>query len=302
MVSPISIHCRVGDVVKRRKKKNIKKRNHTKHSFGFHEPLQSTHYHSQDMLRLLSKNTYHTANLRIPTLLPSNAPRLISKAVVSPTFQSLRSLFIQTSDTPNDHALKFLPSMQIMGENETREFLSGREAHSSPLAVKLFSVDGIKSIMFGSNFITIEKSPHIEWQLLKPEIFSILTEYLTNGLPVINLDGEDAELASDVAFNEDDDEVVSMIKELIFTRIRPAIQDDGGDIEFIDFRESDGTVFLKLKGACRTCDSSSVTLKNGIESMLKHYIEEVQAVEPIEEVAETLPGPASISPRSRGAA
>ena len=86
-----------------------------------------------------------------------------------------------------------------------------------------------------------------------------------------------------MAINEDDDEVVSMIKELIFTRIRPAIQDDGGDIEFVNFNEEDGTVYLRLKGACRSCDSSSVTLKNGIESMLKHYIEEVNLVEPIEE-------------------
>ncbi|KAI3402332.1 hypothetical protein KGF56_004902 [Candida oxycetoniae] len=196
-------------------------------------------------------------------------------------FQSIRSLFIQTADTPNEQALKFLPSVQILGENETREFLSGREAHASPLAVKLFSVDGVKSIMFGSNFITVEKLPQYEWQILKPEIFAILTEYLNNGLAIMN---EEEELAEDLAFNEDDDEVVQMIKELIFTRIRPAIQDDGGDIEFVEFRSSDGTVFLKLKGACRSCDSSSVTLKNGIESMLKHYIEEVESVEPVEEI------------------
>ena len=248
------------------------------------------------MFRLLGRAASYSSAYARPQTLLSIPPR---HAISSPIFQSLRNLFIQTSDTPNDHALKFLPSMQILGENETREFLSGREAHSSPLAVKLFSIDGIRSIMFGSNFITIEKSPHIEWQLLKPEIFSILTEYLTNGLPVIN-EGEDAELTNDVAFNEDDDEVVSMIKELIFTRIRPAIQDDGGDIEFVDFRDSDGTVFLKLKGACRTCDSSSVTLKNGIESMLKHYIEEVQSVEPIEEVGDSAPSEATVSPRSRG--
>ena len=206
------------------------------------------------------------------------------KRPTSPSLHFTRSLFIQTAETPNDHALKFLPSLQILGENETREFLSGREAHSSPLAVRLFSIDGIKSIMFGSNFITIEKLPQYEWALLKPEIFSILTEYLNQGLPIMN--EEEGALADDVAFNEDDDEVVQMIKELIFTRIRPAIQDDGGDIEFVEFRESDGTVFLRLKGACRSCDSSSVTLKNGIESMLKHYIEEVQSVEPIEDEAE----------------
>lgn len=194
----------------------------------------------------------------------------------------LRSLFIQTAETPNENALKFLPSMNILPENETREFLSGREAACSPLALKLFTVDGVKSIMLGSNFITIEKSTDdLEWALLKPEIFSILTELLTSGVPVIS---ESATLSNDMDFNEDDDEVVAMIKELIFTRIRPAIQDDGGDIEFVNFEEDAGVVYLRLKGACRSCDSSSVTLKNGIESMLKYYIEEVQEVRPIEEL------------------
>lgn len=197
---------------------------------------------------------------------------------------SRRNLFIQTAETPNEQALKFLPSMQILGENETKEFLSGREAACSPLALKLFSIDGVKSIMLGSNFITIEKSnSDLSWALLKPEIFSILTECLNSGIPVLtNRD----ELTDDMEINEDDDEVVAMIKELIFTRIRPAIQDDGGDIEFVDFKEDGGIVFLRLKGACRSCDSSSVTLKNGIESMLKHYIEEVQAVEPVDDSEE----------------
>lgn len=193
----------------------------------------------------------------------------------------LRNLFIQTAETPNENALKFLPSMSILPENETREFLSGREAACSPLAMKLFTVDGVKSIMLGSNFITIEKSQDdTNWALLKPEIFALLTELLTSGIPVIS---ESSSLSNDMDFNEEDDEVVSMIKELIFTRIRPAIQDDGGDIEFVKFEEPEGIVYLKLKGACRSCDSSSVTLKNGIESMLKYYIEEVQEVRPIDE-------------------
>ena len=199
----------------------------------------------------------------------------INRSIINST----RNLFIQTMETPNEHALKFLPSMQIMKENETREFLSGREAACSPLALKLFSIDGIKSIMFGSNFITIEKANEdLHWSLLKPEIFSILTEFLNNGIPIIN---EESELTDDMEINEDDDETVTMIKELIFTRIRPAIQDDGGDIEFVSFAEDNGTVYLRLKGACRSCDSSSVTLKNGIESMLKYYIEEVTTVEQV---------------------
>lgn len=214
-----------------------------------------------------------------------------------------RNLFIQTADTPNNNALKFLPSMKILGENETREFLSGREAACSPLAMKLFTVDGVKSIMLGLDFITVEKAgEHYEWALLKPEIFSILTELLTNGTPVLS----EGELSSDMGFNEDDDEVVTMIKELIFTRIRPAIQDDGGDIEFVRFLEPGGVVYLRLKGACRTCDSSLVTLKNGIESMLKYYIEEVQEVKQVDaedDAAEEQKEPqfeaASVQPRAR---
>ena len=188
-----------------------------------------------------------------------------------------RNLFIQTLPTPNEQALKFLPSMQLLAENETREFLSGREAASSPLVFKLFAIDGIRLVMVGHNFITIEKS-EADWSILKPEIFSVLTEYLSSGAPVIM---EENDLSDDVKINEDDSETVTLIKELIFTRIRPAIQEDGGDIEFVSFEESGGKVFLRLKGACRSCDSSAVTLRNGIENMLKHYIEEVQMVEQV---------------------
>lgn len=163
------------------------------------------------------------------------------------------------------------------------EFLSGREAFSSPLARKLFAVDGIKSVMFGENFITIEKKGQYNWMLIKPEVFSILTESLTSGEAIFD---ENMKLSKDTEFDEDDDDVVSMIKELIFTRIRPAIQEDGGDIEFVKFEEDSGTVVLKLMGACRSCDSSSITLKNGIESMLKHYIEEVEDVRQLEEEEE----------------
>lgn len=230
----------------------------------------------------------------------------ITRPINSSFIRSIRNLFIQTSETPNEQALKFLPLIQILGENQTKEFLSGRETACSPLAVKLFSIDGIKSVMYGSDFITIEKSENIAWPLLKPEIFSILTEYLTNGSPILLENDKNGIITDDMAFDEDDDEVVSMIKELIFTRIRPAIQDDGGDIEFIKFEPDNGTVYLKLKGACRSCDSSSVTLKNGIESMLKHYIEEVNSVEPIDEEdqdqekVDAIVESAKLNPQSRG--
>jgi Fe-S cluster biogenesis protein NfuA len=181
--------------------------------------------------------------------------------------------------------LKFLPSQEILPPGQTVEFLSGREAFSSPLARKLFAVDGIKSIMFGENFITVEKKGPFSWMLIKPEIFSILTESLTSGEAIFD---PNLKLSKDTAFDEDDDDIVAMIKELIFTRIRPAIQEDGGDIEFVSFEEDSGVVYLRLRGACRSCDSSSVTLKNGIESMLKHYIEEVEDVRQIDDEEEEL--------------
>ncbi|CAN6595162.1 nifU-like protein, mitochondrial [Trichomonascus vanleenenianus] len=188
-----------------------------------------------------------------------------------------RSMFIQTSPTPNDDALKFLPSQPVLGGTATVEFLSGREAHSSPLARKLFAIDGVRSVLFGNDFITVEKANDSNWNLLKPEIFSILTEHFSSGLPVLL---EDTAVSEDTAPSEEDSEVVSMIKELIDTRIRPAIQEDGGDIIYKGFTD-EGIVQLKLQGACRSCDSSSVTLKNGIESMLMHYVEEVTGVEQV---------------------
>lgn len=187
-------------------------------------------------------------------------------------------MFIQTTPTPNDDALKFLPSQEVLPPNSgTLEYVSGRDAHSSPLARKLFAVDGIRSVMFGPDFITVEKDSESSWMVLKPEIFSILTEHLSAGFPVV-VEGTAA--AQDTMASDDDDEIVSMIKELIDTRIRPAIQEDGGDLQYRGFTP-EGVVLLKLQGACRSCDSSSVTLKNGIESMLMHYVEEVTGVEQV---------------------
>lgn len=243
-------------------------------------------------------------------------PLLIQK-LQHQQLQQIRSMFIQTTPTPNEDALKFLPSQRILPEsygNRTLEFLNGREAHSSPLVRKLFAIDGIKSVMLGPDFLTVEKNPSdsskgagaaaakkaglsaseigalssgsgssdtpdspVPWRILKPEIFAVLTEHLSAGLPVV-IPG--TQVASDTQPHEDDDEVVAMIKELIDTRIRPAIQEDGGDIEYKGFTP-EGIVQLKLQGACRSCDSSSVTLKNGIESMLMHYVEEVTGVEQV---------------------
>jgi Fe-S cluster biogenesis protein NfuA len=147
--------------------------------------------------------------------------------------------------------------------------------HPSPLAAKLLDVEGVTSVFYGTDFITVTKGSDANWAHIKPEVFSIITQAVTSGETIVAtiegaVDGEQESGEDSLSFNEDDDEVVSMIKELLETRIRPAIQEDGGDIELKGFEN--GIVMLKLRGACRTCDSSTVTLKNGIESMLMHYV------------------------------
>lgn len=148
--------------------------------------------------------------------------------------------------------------------------------HPSPLAARLLSIDGVAAIFYGPAFITVTKATDANWAHLKPEIFSLITEAVTSGEQIVNtIEDPSSNNVHDasrdkLAYNEDDSETVSLIKELLETRIRPSIQEDGGDIEFRGF--VDGNVLLKLRGACRTCDSSTVTLKNGIESMLMHYV------------------------------
>lgn len=196
-----------------------------------------------------------------------------------------RTIFIQIEPTPNPDALKFLPNQRILPENINTpfiEYLNPRSTISppypSPLAAQLMNVDGVKSIFFGADFITVTKEEDANWAHIKPEIFALTTEAITGGQSIVNVaekkDGAEAAgqggEADSLAYDENDDEVVGMIKELLETRIRPAIQEDGGDIEFRGFE--DGNVLLKLRGACRTCDSSTVTLKNGIEGMLMHYV------------------------------
>ena len=161
------------------------------------------------------------------------------------------------------------------------EYLSPRSTlappHPSPLAARLLNIDGITSIFYGLDFITVTKASDANWAHVKPEVFSLITEAVTGGETIVNTvensstqAGQEGGEQDTLGYNEDDSEVVGMIKELLETRIRPAIQEDGGDIEFRGFEN--GTVLLKLRGACRTCDSSTVTLRNGIESMLMHYV------------------------------
>ncbi|EZF74814.1 hypothetical protein H105_03498 [Trichophyton soudanense CBS 452.61] len=196
-----------------------------------------------------------------------------------------RTIFIETDTTPNADALKFRPNHPVLPEGfpvSFLEYLTPRSTlqppYPSPLAAKLLNVDGAVSVFFGSDFITVTKDSDANWAHIKPEIFSLITEAITRGEALVNVidvrqgkeGAEGAEAEEAVRYNEEDEEVVGMIQELLETRIRPAIQEDGGDIEFRGFEN--GNVLLKLRGACRTCDSSTVTLKNGIESMLMHYV------------------------------
>ncbi|TPX49583.1 hypothetical protein SeLEV6574_g01386 [Synchytrium endobioticum] len=205
------------------------------------------------------------------------------RSVTSPTSSTYllqrRTMFIQTEPTPNSHSLKFKPGIPVLPDPcNTIEFTSGREAKaSSPLAFKIFQIDGVKGVMLGRDFITISKDEDTPWQLMKPDIYAYIMDFFTSGRKVLE-DGH-VSLPSDTAILPEDSEVVAMIKELLDTRIRPTIQDDGGDVEYKGFER--GIVKLKLKGSCRTCDSSVVTLKNGIENMLMHYVPEVEGVEQV---------------------
>lgn len=197
----------------------------------------------------------------------------------------VRSMFIQTETTPNQDSLKFIPGIPVMEGKNTVEFLSANSAAASPLARKLFQVEGVRGVFFGPDFITISKDPETSWQLMKPDIYANIMDFFSSGKPLL-IETQPSS-PSDTEIKDDDPEVVQMIKELLDTRIRPAIQDDGGDIEYRGFE--DGVVKLKLRGACRSCDSSVVTLKSGIENMLMHYIPEVTSIEQVldedEEVA-----------------
>jgi len=190
----------------------------------------------------------------------------------------VRTLFVQTELTPNADAIKFIPGKQVAPA--TREYLDRNAAYTSPLAKSLFRIPGIKHIFLGPTFITVTKDNDVAWPILKPDIFEAIMQFYDSGQSII----DDSIGPADTTVLPGDSPVVAQIKELLETRVRPSIQEDGGDVEYCGFE--DGKVLLKLKGACRTCDSSVVTLKNGIESMLNYYIPEVKQVEHVLEEEE----------------
>ena len=195
-------------------------------------------------------------------------------------FQVARSMFIQTETTPNEDSLKFIPGAPVM-ETGSVEFLDTRTALTSPLALRLFGIEGVKAVFYGPDFVTVTKDSENPWPVVKPEVYSILMEFFSSGQPLFRSE-EDRENAGpqDTRILDTDSDTVAMIKELLDTRVRPAIMEDGGDIEYRGFTD-DGIVQIKLKGSCRGCDSSTVTLKTGIERMLMHYIPEVKGTEQV---------------------
>jgi Fe-S cluster biogenesis protein NfuA len=188
-------------------------------------------------------------------------------------------MFIQTEATPNPATLKFLPGRTVLGEGAVADFPSAETAGRSPLARALFQVPDVSRVFFGSDFISVTKRDG-DWKHLKPAILGAIMEHFTQGLPL--MEGSAAEQEDDgESFSEEDAEIVDQIKELIETRVRPAVAQDGGDIIFRGFDGNSGVVLLHMQGSCAGCPSSVMTLKNGIENMLRHYVPEVTAVEAV---------------------
>nr|XP_048272393.1 NFU1 iron-sulfur cluster scaffold homolog, mitochondrial isoform X1 [Myodes glareolus] len=220
----------------------------------------------------------------------------------APLSNTVRFMFIQTQDTPNPNSLKFIPGKPVL-ESRTMDFPTPAAAFRSPLARyhfcwffpgstvalclgslaelthlagrQLFRIEGVKSVFFGPDFITVTKeNEELDWNLLKPDIYATIMDFFASGLPLVTEETPPGEAGS-----EEDDEVVAMIKELLDTRIRPTVQEDGGDVIYRGFE--DGIVRLKLQGSCTSCPSSIITLKSGIQNMLQFYIPEVEGVEQV---------------------
>jgi len=185
-------------------------------------------------------------------------------------------MFIQTEETPNPATLKFLPGRVVM-ERGTADFADADKAARSPLAESLFRIEGVARVFLGSDFVTVTKTDARDWPVLKPQILGLIMEHFSTNRPVILAETTGAS-AGETA-GGDDDEIVTQIKELLDTRVRPAVAQDGGDIIFHSFE--DGIVYLHMQGSCSGCPSSTATLKMGIENMLRHYVPEVVEVRPV---------------------
>ena len=183
-------------------------------------------------------------------------------------------MFIQTEQTPNPETLKFLPGQNVLGQG-TAEFKEEGETEKSPLAKRLFGINGVKAVFLAGDFVSVTKDEEQDWTLLTPHIINSLMEHFTSGLPVME------DVLAPAAVDEEDDEVVRQIKEILDERVRPSVAMDGGDIEFVEF--DGGIVYLRMRGACSGCPSSTLTLKAGVENLLKHFVPEVLSVEAVQD-------------------
>ena len=187
-------------------------------------------------------------------------------------------MFIETETTPNPATLKFLPGQQVMPSG-TRDFASPEEAEASPLAQALFDTGEVTGVFFGSDFVSVTAAPGVDWSMLKPQVVAVLLDHFVSQAPLFaggDASGFSVPDEEEIADDPADAEIVEQIKELIETRVRPAVAGDGGDIRYRGFR--DGVVYLTMQGACSGCPSSTATLKHGIEGLLKHYVPEVTEV------------------------
>lgn len=184
-------------------------------------------------------------------------------------------MFIQTEATPNPATLKFMPGKPVL-ETGTADYRSPDDAAGSPLAQRLFGIEGVTGVFLGTDFVSVTKG-EAEWPHLKPAILGAIMEHYVSGASAVDTEGANDEAGGN--YDPKDQDVVETIKELLDTRVRPAVANDGGDIVFQGFR--DGVVYLHMRGACAGCPSSTATLQHGIENLLKHFCPEVEAVEPV---------------------
>lgn len=192
-------------------------------------------------------------------------------------------MFIQTEDTPNPRTLKFLPGRDVLGSG-SRDFPNVEAAAASPLAQAMFAIDGVDRVYLGGDFLTITKSASIEWPHLKPHVLAAIMDHFVSGAPVV-LEGDQAGDAESqeagIVYEGEAAEIVREIKDIIDARVRPAVARDGGDITFHSWDPEEGVVRLNMRGSCAGCPSSTLTLKQGIENLLRHYVPEVNRVEQV---------------------
>jgi len=186
-------------------------------------------------------------------------------------------MFIQTEPTPNPATLKFIPGRTVLGEGSV-DYRDKEEAEGSPLALRLFDVEGVAGVFLGSDFISVTKSDGEEWQHIKPAILGAIMDHYISGAPAM-ASGRTIDAGASEDYDPEDEDTVNTIKELLDTRVRPAVANDGGDIVFHGYK--DGVVFLHMRGACAGCPSSTATLRHGIENLLRHFCPDVREVRPV---------------------